>query len=201
VLAQGVRARIEAMLPYRIGELAEAAGRLRERVAHAVSAATGRRSFWHSFFFGPVADAFFSNDRRPYEVAIDNALAEAAQPQAGRVSFLTAPSDPELLTLKAHRKLQEADVIVHDRQVDPRLLDYARRDASRVPVDSAAPDLLLRQAGKGRHVVRLRSAAARLVASSAPELTALAAASIPVDIVPAHPETAARPATAERRAA
>jgi uroporphyrin-III C-methyltransferase/precorrin-2 dehydrogenase/sirohydrochlorin ferrochelatase len=201
VLAQGVRARIEAMLPYRIGELAEAAGRLRERVAGAVSVATGRRSFWHSFFFGPVADAYFSEDDRRYRAAVDQALAEAAVPQAGRVSFLTAPSDPELLTLKAHRKLQEADVIVHDRQVDPRILDYARRDAGRVAVDGAAPELLLRQAGKGLHVVRLRSAGARLVASSARELTALAAASIPAEVVPAHPEAAAQPALAEWRAA
>lgn len=201
VLAQGVRARIEAMLPYRIGELAEAAGRLRERVAGAVSAATGRRAFWHSYFFGPVASAFVSGDSRRYDAAVDQALAEAASPQAGRVSFLTAPSDPELLTLKAHRKLQEADIIVHDRQVDPRILDYARRDAGRVAVEAPAPELLLRQAGNGLHVVRLRGAAARLVASSARELTALAAASIPVELVPAHPEPAAEPAVAQWRAA
>jgi uroporphyrin-III C-methyltransferase / precorrin-2 dehydrogenase / sirohydrochlorin ferrochelatase len=102
------------------------------------------------------------------------------------VSFLTAPSDPELLTLKAHRKLQEADCIVHDRGADPRILDYARRDAVRVAVDTAAPDLLLRHAAHGRHVVRLRSEAARLVASSARELAALAAAGIAVEIVAGH---------------
>jgi uroporphyrin-III C-methyltransferase / precorrin-2 dehydrogenase / sirohydrochlorin ferrochelatase len=62
VLAQGVRARIEAMLPYRIGELSLAAGRLRDRVARAISPGPGRRAFWANYFFGPPADAFLADD-------------------------------------------------------------------------------------------------------------------------------------------
>lgn len=183
VLAQGVRARIEAMLPYRIGELAIAAGALRDRVAKAIAAGPGRRAFWSEFFFGPAAEAFIAGDQARYGAAVDAALEEAKGPRPGRVSFLTAPADPELLTLKAHRKLQEADVIVYDRGADPRILDYARRDAARLAVESAAPELVLRQAAKGAHVVRLRSEAARLVAASARELAALTAAGIAVEIV------------------
>ena len=192
VLAQGVRARIEAMLPYRIGELAVAAASLRERVKHAISAASGRRAFWTSYFFGEAAEAFLAEDATGYGAAVDEAIAKANAARLGRVSFLTAPSDPELLTLKAHRKLQEADLIVHDRGADARILDYARRDATRIPVEAAAPDMLLREAAKGRHVVRLRSEASRLIASSARELAALAAAGIAVEIVagPAHPQVA-----------
>ena len=188
VLAQGVRARIEAMLPYRIGELALAAGGLRERVAAAISAAAGRRAFWSSYFFGLPAEAFLTDDRPGYGAAVEAAIEAANAPRPGRVSFLTAPADPELLTLKAHRRLQDADVIVYDRGADERVLDYARRDAARIAVAAAAPDLLLSQAAKGRHVVRLRSEASRLVASSARELAALAAAGIAVEIVagPAH---------------
>jgi uroporphyrin-III C-methyltransferase / precorrin-2 dehydrogenase / sirohydrochlorin ferrochelatase len=129
--------------------------------------------------------------RRPSLPAASRAMARPSTPRSseanaarpGRVSFLTAPADPELLTLKAHRKLQDADVIVHDSGADPRILDYARRDAARVAVEAACPDLLLREAAKGAQVVRLRSEAARLVASSARELAALAAAGIAVEIV------------------
>jgi uroporphyrin-III C-methyltransferase/precorrin-2 dehydrogenase/sirohydrochlorin ferrochelatase len=183
VLAQGVRARIEAMLPYRIGELALAAGTLRDRIAAAISTGSGRRAFWANYFFGPASEAFLADNSARYGEAIDAAIAEASAPRPGRVSFLTAPADPELLTLKAHRKLQEADVIIHDRGADARILDYARRDATRIAVEAATPDLLLSEAAKGRHVVRLRSEAARLVASSGRELAALAAAGVPVEIV------------------
>jgi siroheme synthase-like protein len=145
VLAQGVRARIEAMLPHRIGELSLAAGRLRDRVARAISPGPGRRAFWASYFFGPPADAFLADDAPAYVAAVDAAIEQASAPRTSQVSFLTAPSDPELLTLKAHRKLQEADCIVHDRGADPRILDYARRDAAphrrghRRPRPAAAP--------------------------------------------------------------
>jgi uroporphyrin-III C-methyltransferase/precorrin-2 dehydrogenase/sirohydrochlorin ferrochelatase len=190
VLAQGVRARIEAMLPYRIGELALAAGSLRQRVGRAISAAAGRRAFWSNYFFGAPAEAFLADDAPGYAAAVDAAIAEASTPRPGKVSFVTAPADPELLTLKAHRNLQEADCIVHDRGADARILDYARRDATRIAVEAAAPDLLLREATQGRYVVRLRSEASRLVASSARELAALAAAGVAVEIVAApRPET------------
>jgi uroporphyrin-III C-methyltransferase/precorrin-2 dehydrogenase/sirohydrochlorin ferrochelatase len=183
VLAQGVRARIEAMLPYRIGELAVAAGRLRQRVGGAIAAAAGRRAFWSSYFFGPAAEAYLAGDATGYGAAVDAAIEQANALRPGRVSFLTAPADPELLTLKAHRRLQDADLIVHDRGADARVLDYARRDAARIAVEAAAPDLLLREAAQGRHIVRLRSEAARLIASSARELAALAAAGIAVELV------------------
>lgn len=193
VLAQGVRARIEAMLPYRIGELAVAAGALRGRVAKAISAGPARRAFWASYFFGPPAEAYLAEDAPRYAAAVETAIADANAESPARVSYLTAPADPELLTLKAHRLLQEADVIVHDRGPDARILDYARRDATRIAVDAAAPDLLLRVAAKGRHIVRLRSEAARLVASSARELAALAKAGIPVEIVAGPAPLSAEP--------
>ena len=193
VLAQGVRARIEAMLPYRIGELAIAAGALRGRIGKAISPGPGRRAFWTSYFFGPPAEAYLADDARRYAAALDAAIAEANEGRLARVSFLTAPADPDLLTLKAHRLLQQADVIVHDRGSDARILDYARRDATRIAVDAAAPDLLLRLTANGRHVVRLRSEAARLVASSARELAALAAAGVSIEIVAGPAPQAAEP--------
>jgi uroporphyrin-III C-methyltransferase / precorrin-2 dehydrogenase / sirohydrochlorin ferrochelatase len=201
VLAQGVRARIEAMLPYRIGELAIAAGSLRKRVARAISAGAARRAFWSDFFFGSPAEAFLADDAPRYAAAVDAAIEQANAPRRACVSFLTAPADPELLTLKAHRKLQEADCIVHDRGADGRILDYARRDAIRIAIDSAAPDLLLREAAKGRHVVRLRREASRLVASSARELAALAAAGIAVEIVGGPGHAHPQPTETEWRAA
>jgi len=91
--------------------------------------------------------------------------------------------DPELLTLKAQRKLLEADIIVHDRFVAPAILETARRDAVRIPLDqlpfTGVAAILVREAKVGRHVVRLRSSEALVE-----ELAAVAAEGIPVETVP-----------------
>ena len=104
-------------------------------------------------------------------------------PLQGRVAFVNAGTgDAELLTIRAQRKLLEADVIVHDRFVAPAILEVARRDAVRIPVTALSfngvADLLLREAEAGRRVVRLRSGDAIVE-----ELTAVAAEGIPVETI------------------
>ncbi|MGH6875584.1 MAG: NAD(P)-dependent oxidoreductase, partial [Aestuariivirgaceae bacterium] len=132
VLAQGIRSELEADLPPFLGALTRAAGALRERVASSVPAGSSRRAFWHQFFFGNIRDAF-ARGKSHFDSAVGDALS-AAQPIRGRVSLVGAgPGDPELLTLKAQRKLREADVIVYDRLIGPSILEYARRDAVRIP--------------------------------------------------------------------
>ncbi|MCA3554831.1 NAD(P)-dependent oxidoreductase [Aestuariivirga sp.] len=160
ILGQGLRARIDAMLPQALGELARAAEALRERVAGAIPPGNRRRSFWSRFFFGDVREAFLAGSTCGYLAGVENLFAAEAQAPRGRVSFVSLGSDdPELLTIKAQRKLQEADLIVHDRAAPRAILELARRDAVRMAVRGelydGATDVLLAEARAGKLVVRL----------------------------------------------
>ncbi len=160
ILGQGLRARIDAMLPQALGELATAAAALRDRVAENIPPGSRRRGFWYRFFFGDVREAFLAGESCNYLAGVENLFAAEAQAPQGRVAFVSLGSDdPELLTIKAQRKLQEADVIVHDHAVPQAILELARRDAVRVAVKGelydGATDVLLADAGAGKLVVRL----------------------------------------------
>ncbi|WP_421694961.1 NAD(P)-dependent oxidoreductase [Aestuariivirga sp.] len=160
ILGQGLRARIDAMLPQGLGDLARAAAALRERVAGAIPPGSQRRSFWYRFFFGDVREAFLAGQSCNYLAGVENLFAEEAQPAQGRVAFVGLGSeDPELLTIKAQRKLHEADVIIHDAHVPAAILEMARRDAVRIAVKGelydGATDLLIAEARAGKLAVRL----------------------------------------------
>jgi uroporphyrin-III C-methyltransferase / precorrin-2 dehydrogenase / sirohydrochlorin ferrochelatase len=195
VLAQGIRAKVDAMLPHSLGKLATRAQSLREKVAALVPAGNRRRAFWQSFFFGAPRAALDGGDEVAFDLAFNDAIYSEGKPADGRVSLVGAgPGAPELLTLKAHRKLQEADVIVFDRLVSPGILELARRDAVRIPVGKtpfeASPkqseinDILVREAQKGLHVVRLKGGDPYIFGRGGEEQAALEAAGIPVDVVP-----------------
>ena len=184
ILGQGLRARIDAMLPQALGELATAAAGLRQRVAETIPAGNRRRGFWYRFFFGDVREAFLADEPCNYLAGVENLFAAQAQAPQGRVSFVSLGSgDPEMLTIKAQRKLQEADVIVHDRTVPQSILELARRDAVRVPVKGelfdGATDVLLAEARAGRLVVRLSACEVSLE-----ETVSVAAEGIAFDTVP-----------------
>ncbi len=184
VLAQGIRQKIDALLPQSIGALASKAQSLRARVADILPPGNRRRSFWQTFFFGAPRDAFVEGDAVAFELLVGDALHEAAGKPTGRVTVVAAHHDAELLTLKAQRKLQEADVIVHDRAVAPSVLELARRDAVRVPVNASATQieqLMAAEARKGLNVVRLHDGVAKPLHLSG----------ITVDVVPAVAPSAA----------
>jgi uroporphyrin-III C-methyltransferase/precorrin-2 dehydrogenase/sirohydrochlorin ferrochelatase len=195
VLAQGIRAKVEALLPQGLGKLAARAQSLRDQVATLVPQGSRRRAFWQDFFFGETRNALDAGDEVAFELSLQDAIHAQSKPARGRVSLVGAgPGDPELLTLKAHRKLQEADVIVFDRLVSPGVLELARRDAIRIPVgktpyevspkQSEINAILLREAGKGLHVVRLKGGDPYVFGRGGEEQAALEAAGIPVDVVP-----------------
>jgi uroporphyrin-III C-methyltransferase/precorrin-2 dehydrogenase/sirohydrochlorin ferrochelatase len=195
VLGMGLRSRIEALLPQALGSLAVAASHLRDRVADVVPHGNRRRSFWQRYFFGSIRESFLAGDTPSYTRELEAALIDDSSPSVGRVSLVGAgPGDPELLTLKAQRKLQEADVIVHDRLIGPGILELARRDAIRIPVGKTpfAPSpkqseinaILIREAKAGRHVVRLKGGDPYVFGRGSEEQAALAASGIPVDVVP-----------------
>jgi uroporphyrin-III C-methyltransferase/precorrin-2 dehydrogenase/sirohydrochlorin ferrochelatase len=164
-----VRAKIEAMLPTGIGRLARFAEGFRRAVRANYPDGGARRRFWEGFFAGPVAASVLSGDERwarERMMTMVNRPGSAAQ-SSGIVHIVGAgPGDPDLLTLRAFRLLQEADVIVHDRLVAPESLDRARRDAVRIDVGKAKGshtltqhqinELLLREARSGHRVVRLK---------------------------------------------
>lgn len=165
-LARRVRACIEAVLPARLGDLARALAAARETVNAAIAAAPTRRRFWDAVLDGPIATQILGGEG----AGCSQILARLAAPECGRTAGIVhvvdaGPGDPDLLTLKALRLLQQADLVVHGRAADDRILDYARRDAERIAVGgtgtarswnrAAAAALLLHRARDGQRVVRL----------------------------------------------
>jgi uroporphyrin-III C-methyltransferase/precorrin-2 dehydrogenase/sirohydrochlorin ferrochelatase len=205
VLSRHVRARIEALLSPAFGDLAGLAERLRGRVADAFSTVAERRRFWALFFSGSIATKVFAGRSREAE---DEALRtlEIDPRWKGHVSLVGAgPGAEDLLTLRAQRALQEADVIVYDRLVPDAVVAQGRRDARRVYVGKAKGAhavtqdeinaLIVREALAGNNVVRLKSGDPLIFGRAGEEMAALRAAGISFDIVPGI--TAAFAAAAE----
>lgn len=194
VLAKAVRAKLEALLPARIGELAALARRLRPFVAQTITDKAARRRFWEQALTGPAAEAAYAGDLEGAENLL-KAAARATGQAVGMVHIVGAgPGDPELLTLKALRVLQEADIVYYDRLVSPEILALIRRDASRVPVgkskgDHSVPQTeihhrLIDSAREGLRVVRLKGGDPFIFGRGGEELEAVRAEGIPAQVVP-----------------
>ncbi|MGQ4275185.1 siroheme synthase CysG [Terrihabitans sp. B22-R8] len=199
VLARRLRARLESLLPARLGALADLIGSRRERLSHAAPDIADRRIFWERVVDGPIGASVLAG--RDTEAAnaldalIDQTNQEGPQPRRGTVFLVGAgPGDPELLTLKALRILQDADVIFHDDLVTPEILDLARRDAERVFVGKRAGSycvpqeqtnhLLVEAAGRGLRVVRLKGGDPFVFGRGGEEIDAMEKAGIDVVVVP-----------------
>jgi len=197
VLARRLRRTLEALLPARLGPLAAFARRYRVALAAAVTDPTARRRFWEGFFDGPIArDLLAGDDAKAGArmLAEINAPGRRRAPR-GRVALVGAgPGDPELLTLKALRLLQDAEVVVYDKLVGPEILDYARRDAERIYVGKAPGrhshgqaeinEILLREARAGKRVVRLKGGDPFVFGRGGEELERLLRHGIEVELVP-----------------
>jgi uroporphyrin-III C-methyltransferase / precorrin-2 dehydrogenase / sirohydrochlorin ferrochelatase len=157
VLARRLRARIEALLPARIGELAALMGRYRARLAHAIPAYAARRRFWERVVDGPIGAALLAGRPLAAEAALARAISDPAQhanPRSPIVLIGAGLGDPDLLTLRALNALQDADVIFHDG-VSAAILDCARRDAERIVLTPDAQQQVLAAVHAGRRVVVL----------------------------------------------
>ena len=187
-LARKLRAEIERAMPAAIGRLARFAEIFRTQVRRTIVEPRARRRFWDRVFDGRVAELALAGDeiaaRRELIRLLDSARRDPAPPQ-GMVHLVGAgPGDPDLLTLKAHRLLQAADVIVYDRLVSPEVVAAGRRDAERVCVShEEASQRLMTFVRAGRSVVRLTAG------SSGAEFETLWAAGVPVETVPGVPES------------
>jgi uroporphyrin-III C-methyltransferase/precorrin-2 dehydrogenase/sirohydrochlorin ferrochelatase len=197
VLARRLRERLEALIPRRIGEFALWLEALRSSSRRKLRGTEERRRFFEAIVDGPAAQRFALGDAQGAQRIAQQLLAttSTAPRAAGDVTLVGAgPGDPELLTLKALRALQDADVILHDRLVAPEVLDLARRDAARICVGKAAGTagttqeeinaLLVKLANQGKRVVRLKGGDPFVFGRGGEELQALAKAQINFSVVP-----------------
>lgn len=200
VLGQAIRARIEALLHPALADWAAAAQHVRGAIKARLPMGHARRELWRRF-----AERALMARSKPSAPDLDAVLAYAP-PQAGSVSLVGAgPGDPELLTLKALRALQSADVVLYDRLVSPEILELARREAKRTLVGKAGGGahcrqddinaLMVKLALAGKRVVRLKGGDPMVFGRAAEEIAACRAQGIAVDVVPGI--TAALGAAAE----
>ncbi|MBI1386175.1 MAG: uroporphyrinogen-III C-methyltransferase [Rhizobiales bacterium] len=202
MLARLVKARIEELLAPAAGTLARIAAGFRERV-ETLPAGAARRGFWRRYFErdGEMALARGGEEAlaRHLETALEAAIADVEERHGPQplppVQLVGAgPGDPRLLTLAARDALFEADVVLHDRLVDPRILELARREAIVVEVgkrpggpswsQEEINSLMVAHAREGRRVVRLKSGDPMMFGRADEELDALEAAGIVAEVVP-----------------
>lgn len=224
VLARLLRARLETLIPQGYGKLAKLAGEFRTEVKSKIPTLTGRRQFWERAFEGQVSQLMFAGneneaiaqlqaDLESTAAAINkknNAYTETAQTinapvvsdastdpkiNVGEVYIVGAgPGDPELLTFKALRLMQQADIVYYDALVSPQVLDLCRRDADKVFVGKKRSnhtvaqlginELLVNSAKKGRRVVRLKGGDPFIFGRGGEEIESLRAHGIPYQVVP-----------------
>jgi uroporphyrin-III C-methyltransferase / precorrin-2 dehydrogenase / sirohydrochlorin ferrochelatase len=202
VVARRVRERIETLLPARIGDLATFIGRWRKTINGRIAEFPLRRRFWERVVDGPIGALVLAG--RATEA--DHALGNIADPRAfagapatgeaeGRVTLVGAgPGDPDLLTIKALRALQDADIIFYDELVSPEILDRARRDAALVPVgrrvgkpgigQDAINQLMIDAARSGKRAVRLKGGDPFVFGRGGEEIEALRQAGVACSVIP-----------------
>ena len=191
VFGQAIRAKIEALIPKGFARWADAARAWRPRVQALALPFRGRRNFWERFTERAVA----APNAAPTDTDLDTLLAPTPAANSGSVILVGAgPGDPELLTLRAVRALQSADVILFDDLVAPDILDFARREAKKMLVGKTghAPSckqddinaLMIALAKAGRRVVRLKGGDPMIFGRADEEIAACRAAAIAVEVVP-----------------
>jgi len=190
VFAQAIRAKIEALIPKGFARWAEAARAWRPRVQALALPFRGRRSFWEKF----TARAIATPDRVPDAADLDALLAPATFAAGSVVLVGAGPGNPELLTLRAVRALQSADVILFDDLVSADVLDFARREAKKMLVGKTGHKTSCRQddinalmislAKAGRRVVRLKGGDPMIFGRAEEEIAACRAAGVAVEVVP-----------------
>jgi uroporphyrin-III C-methyltransferase/precorrin-2 dehydrogenase/sirohydrochlorin ferrochelatase len=200
VVARRVRERIEAMLPARIGDLANLIGRWRKTIHDRIPEISLRRRFWERVVDGRIGALVLAGRGSEAERALariddPSAFAGAATGEEGSVTLVGAgPGDPDLLTIKALRALQDADVVFYDELVSTDILDRARRDATRIPVgrrvgkpgigQDAINKLLIEAAKSGKRAVRLKGGDPFVFGRGGEEVAALREAGVAYSIVP-----------------
>jgi uroporphyrin-III C-methyltransferase/precorrin-2 dehydrogenase/sirohydrochlorin ferrochelatase len=195
VLARLLRRKIEALVPAAYGALAEFAGRIRTLVKQEIPQESPRRLFWEQAVEGTIGELVLAGREEEALEQLQDQLKNQSEQSCGEVFLIGAgPGDPDLMTFKAVRLLQSADVVLHDRLVSDAIVDMARRDAERIYVgksraDHAVPQqeinqLLVDLALQGKRVVRLKGGDPFIFGRGGEEIELLAKHNIPFQVVP-----------------
>ncbi|MBD9656374.1 MULTISPECIES: siroheme synthase CysG [unclassified Pseudomonas] len=195
VLARLIRAKIETWIPATYGQLAGLAKIFRAQVKNLFPDVQQRRVFWEDVFQGPVAESAFAGKLGEARRLLEDKINGAAPQALGEVYLVGAgPGDPDLLTFRALRLMQQADVVLYDRLVAPAIVELCRRDAERIYVgkrraDHAVPQEQINQrlidlAKSGKRVLRLKGGDPFIFGRGGEEIEQLAAHGIPFQVVP-----------------
>jgi uroporphyrin-III C-methyltransferase/precorrin-2 dehydrogenase/sirohydrochlorin ferrochelatase len=195
VLARKLRTLIESVVPFAFGRLASLAERFRAASKRRFPDPEARRRFWEEIMDGPLADMMMSGNEKGAAAALQNELNSNERTLTGFVSLVGGgPGNPELLTLRALRVMQRANVVLYDHLVAPALLDLVRRDAERIYVGKEQDRhalsqheinaLMVRLAREGKRVVRLKGGDPFIFGRGGEEIEALAAQGIGFEVVP-----------------
>jgi uroporphyrin-III C-methyltransferase/precorrin-2 dehydrogenase/sirohydrochlorin ferrochelatase len=190
-----VRAKIEALIPRGFARWVEAARQWRTALARTGLSFQGRRQFWQIFSRFATTHPNHQPTKSDFDGFLAEATNESADPDNGSVTLVGAgPGDPELLTLRAVRALQAADIILVDDLVAPDILDFARREAKKMLVGKTGHGpsckqeqintLMVTLARAGKRVVRLKGGDPMIFGRATEEIAACRAAGIPVEVVP-----------------
>ena len=194
VLSRQIRTQLETSIPHGMGKLAEFSGKWRAAVKAKISNPDERRVFWEDLYASPLKEQVFHDNLAEADRLIEQALLEWKTPK-GEVYLVGAgPGDPELLTLKALRLMQQADVVIYDRLVSPVIMELCRRDATKIYVGKARSNhavpqeginaLLVEYASKGQRVCRLKGGDPFIFGRGGEEIQELFAAGVPFQVVP-----------------
>ncbi len=197
VLARLLRTRLESFIPAAYGRLAKLVDEYRQRVKDRFTDVEQRRYFWESILQGRVAELLFAGQEEKARTALQTAIDDVDQHEAasGEVYLVGAgPGDPDLITFRALRLMQQADVVVYDRLVSEPILDMVRRDAELIYAgkqrdqhtlsQESINELLVRLAKQGKRVLRLKGGDPFIFGRGGEEIETLASENIPFQVVP-----------------
>ena len=196
MLARLLRARLETFIPSGYGKLAILLGEYRRKVKQKIPAMNQRMRFWEKIIGGPVAEQMVGGDESQARQLLDEALTDTDNIVDGGEVYLVGagPGDPDLLTFRALRLMQQADVVLFDRLVSEEILNMTRQDAEKIHVgkqnkqhtmpQQEISGLLVDLAKQGKRVLRLKGGDPFIFGRGGEEIEELAAAKIPFQIVP-----------------
>lgn len=194
VLSRQIRTQLESSIPHGMGKLVGFSGKWRNAVKAKIMNPDERRIFWEDLYASPLKEQVFNDNLAEADRLIEQALQEWKTPK-GEVYLVGAgPGDPELLTLKALRLMQQADVVIYDRLVSQPILDLCRRDADKIYVGKARSNhavpqeginaLLVKYAQQGKRVCRLKGGDPFIFGRGGEEIQELFAAGVSFQVVP-----------------
>ena len=194
VLSRQLRTQLETIIPHGMGRLAAFSGQWRSVVKAKIINPDERRIFWENLYASSLKEKVFNDQIEEANELIQQALIEWKTPK-GEVYLVGAgPGDPELLTLKALRLMQQADVVIYDRLVSPPIMELCRRDATKIYVGKARSNhavpqdginaLLVKYAQEGKRVCRLKGGDPFIFGRGGEEIQELFDANVAFQVVP-----------------